>query len=104
MITKKEFKELITYIQDIDSELDRWDDFGISIWEMPIAEKTGRATDLAVTVLFNEEGADWINWWLYERSAMFEGEPNNKAYDEEGKEIPTETIDDLWNLVKEFRK
>jgi hypothetical protein len=46
---------------------------------------------------FDEEGQDWINWWLYEK----DGNPELKAWDENDNEIPTETIDDLWNLVKD---
>ena len=39
-----------------------------------------------------------------ERPALFEGDEVNKAYNEDGSEIPTETVDDLWNIVKKFRK
>ena len=40
----------------------------------------------------------------YERPALFEGDEVNKAYNEDGSEIPTETVDDLWNIVEKFRK
>ena len=33
-----------------------------------------------------------------------EGDEVNKAYNEDGTEIPTETVDDLWNIVEKFRK
>lgn len=104
MITKEQFIKLITLIQQIEKEQDRWDDFGINIYETSLSESIEDLTDFNIKLLFKESGVDWINWWLYERPAMFEWELDNKAYDENDNEIPTETIDDLWNIVKDYRK
>lgn len=104
MITKEQFTDLINSILKLNKEYDRWEDFGINLWELPIGDKMAEITDISIKALFNDDGIDWINWWLYEKPAMFEGEPDNKAYDEDGKEISTETVDDLWNIVKEYRK
>lgn len=49
---------------------------------------------------FTDEGVDWINWWVFEKS----DDQTLKAYDKDYKEIPMETIDDLWNYVKQYRK
>ena len=32
---------------------------------------------------YTDEGIDWIMWWVYEKA----GDPDIKAYDDEGKEI-----------------
>ena len=86
MITKEQFTELINTVLSFNKELDRWDDFGIDLFN------------------FDDEGIDWINWWLYEKPALFKGEADNQAYDENNKVIPTDTIDDLWNIVEKYRK
>ena len=81
-----------------------WDDFGINLWELPIGDIVADLAESIWDITFDEDGVDWINWWIYERPALFEGDEVNKAYNEDGSEIPTETVDDLWNIVKKFRK
>lgn len=56
--------------------------------------------DEVLGLLFQEEGVDDINWWLYEKC----GRPDYKMWDKDGNEIPTETLDDLWEIVKDYRK
>lgn len=104
MITKEQFTELIHSILRLNQEYDRWEDFGINLWELPIGDRVAEISDISIKALFSDEGTDWVNWWLYEKPALFEGEPDAKAIDENGNEIPTETIDDLWNIVKDYRK
>lgn len=104
MITKEQFTKVIEDTLKLNKEYDRWDDFGINLWELPIG---GTIADLAESIwdiTFDEDGVDWINWWIYERPALFEGDEVNRAYNEDGSEIPTETVDDLWNIVEKFRK
>lgn len=104
MITKEQFTELINTILAFNKELDRWHEFGIDLFDLPIGDISTRMSELTYTNLFDDKGIDWINWWLYDRPALFEDYEPNKAYNEDGSEIPTETIDDLWNLVEKFRK
>ena len=40
-----------------------------------------------------------IGWRLYERDFC----SDRKAWNEDGSEIPIETVDDLWNLVEKCR-
>ena len=77
MITKEQFIKLIT---DHRKHNDRLDE--------------------VIGLLFQEEGVDDINWWLYEKC----GRPDYKMWDKDGNEIPTETLDDLWEIVKDYRK
>lgn len=103
MITKEKFIETINNIVKLNKEYDRWDDFGINLWELPIGVLMSEIIDASYTWAFTEEGIDWISWWLYERESFYGGEPN-KVFDENNKEIPSETVEDLWELVKEYRK
>lgn len=104
MITKEQFTKVIEDTLKLNKEYDRWDDFGINLWELPIGDTAANLADSIWAIVFDEDGVDWINWWIYERPALFEGDEVNKAYNEDGSEIPTETVDDLWNIVKEYRK
>ena len=104
MITKEQFTKVIEDTLKLDKEYDRWDDFGINLWELPIGDIVANIAESIWDITFDEEGVDWINWWIYERPALFEGDEVNKAYNEDGSEIPTETVDDLWNIVEKFRK
>lgn len=103
MITKEQFIKIISLAQDYEKEVDRWDDFGIPIYEMPIGEIHGQLLDILLENVFTVDGVDWINWWLYERISIITGEPL-EAYNEDGSIIPTDTVEDLWNLVKDYRK
>lgn len=104
MITKEQFTKVIEDTLKLNKEYDRWDDFGINLWELPIGDIVANIAESIWNITFDEEGVDWINWWIYERPPLFEGDEVNKAYNEDGSEIPTETVDDLWNIVEKFRK
>lgn len=104
MITKEQFTKVIEDTLKLNKEYDRWDDFGINLREFPIGDTVADLAESIWNITFDEDGVDWINWWIYERPALFEGDEVNKAYNEDGSEIPTETVDDLWNIVKKFRK
>jgi len=104
MITREQFIKVIKTVLDFNKELDRWYDFGIDLFNLPLGDISARMSELTYTNLFDDDGIDWINWWLYEKPTLFEGEADNQAYDENNNVIPTETIDDLWNIVKKYRK
>lgn len=101
-MTKEGFIKLIENAKKYDKELDRWSDFGIDLFELPISELSWNFLNIVLPELFSDEGVDWINWWLFEKPGF--GEEPNQAYDENGNVIPTDTIDDLWNIVKEYKK
>ena len=97
-MTKEGFIKLIENAQNYNKELDRWSDFGIDLFELPISELGWNFLNVVLPELFSDEGVDWINWWLFEKP----GFGPNQAYD--GNVIPTDTIDDLWNIVKDYQK
>ena len=46
------------------------------------------------------DSSTWISYWVYELD--FGKEYNeNSVIDEHGNSVPLETVEDLWNLVKE---
>ena len=102
-MTKEGFIKLLQNAQNYNKELDKWHDFGIDLFDMPISELGWNFFDTILQELFTDEGIEWITWWLYDRISITTGEPL-KVYDKNGDVIPTDTIDDLWNLVKYSQK
>lgn len=99
-MTKELFTKMIIEIQNFSNRIDSLCDvLCTDFFESPLVESGWNLINLLVESHFDEEGQDWINWWLYEK----DGRPELKAFDENDNEIPTETIDDLWNLVKDCR-
>ena len=101
MITKEEFTKLISDHQKYNKRLDEvCDAFDAEIWSADWIEYANVLFDTTIGLLFTDEGQDTISWWLYEK----DGRSDMKMWDAEGKEIPTETIEDLWEVVKDNRK
>jgi hypothetical protein len=101
MITKEQFVKLITDNRKHNDRLDEVEDvLGLAIYDCDWVEYGNILFDEVLGLLFQEEGVDDINWWLYEKC----GRPDYKMWDKDGNEIPTETLDDLWEIVKDYRK
>ena len=101
-MNKEQFIELIKQHQEQSECLDKIEQYGFYLWENPIIEFGFIMFDKVLKSNFNDKGIDWINWWLYERDNEWCSEIG-KAWDENNKEIPTETIEDLWNIVEKYR-
>lgn len=102
-MNKEDFVKMITDAEEFSSEIDRWNNFGINIIDLPIATIPWTMFDNWVNCLFNEEGADWINWYLFERKSIFTDEVL-PCYDENNNKFYINTPDDLWELVKNYLK
>lgn len=101
MITKEQFIKLITDHRKHNDRLDEVEEaLGLAIYDCDWVEYGNILFDEVLGLLFQEEGVDDINWWLYEKC----GRPDYKMWDKDGNEIPTETLDDLWEIVKDYRK
>ena len=102
MITKEEFIDLILKQQEWSNRIDKISEaLNIpTLFESDWVEYAAILFDKTLDFLFNEDGVDDIYWWMYEKSEN----PELKMWDESGKEIPTDTVEDLWNLVKNNQK
>ena len=65
MLTKEQFIDFIDVVENYDKEVNRWDDFGIEIFQLPICELTWNLIDCFVQSHFTEDGQDWIEWYLF---------------------------------------
>lgn len=100
---KCNFVAMVNAIERYDAEVERWNDFGIELYELPICELTWELINMYLEEMFNEDGVDWINWYIYERKSIFTGEVL-PCFDEEGKEFYVNTPEDLWKLVEQHQK
>lgn len=99
MITKNKFITIINDYKKWFEQVDKASEaLGIpTLFESNLIDYSNKLFDILLDTIFNKYGVDDINWWIYEKS----GNPDLKMWDKEGNEIPTETIDDLWEIVKE---
>ena len=102
MITKEKFIDLISKQQEWSNRVDEVSEVlnVPTLFESDWVEYASILFDKTLALLFNEDGIDDIYWWMYEKSEN----PELKMWDESGKEIPTDTVEDLWNLVKNNQK
>ena len=100
---KCNFVAMINAIEKYDAEVERWADFGIELYELPICELTWEIINMYLEEMFNKDGIDWINWYIYERKSIITGEVL-PCFDEEGKEFYVNTPEDLWKLVEQHQK
>lgn len=100
---KCNFVAMVNAIERYDAEVERWADFGIELYELPICELTWEIINMYLEEMFNKDGIDWINWYIYERKSIFTGEVL-PCFDEEGKEFYVNTPEDLWKLVEQHQK
>ena len=96
MIGKEQFNQ---YIQDYQHQYKLID--GISqyfnvFWEPDIVKYGWKMFDELLNAYFTEKGIDWIYYFLYEN-------PDKSYYVNEVK-LPLETFNDLWELIKDYRK
>ena len=99
MITKEQFTRMMDAAEAFEQEVERWNDFGIELYELPIGEIPWEMFNCWLHSNFKAEGIDWINWYLFERRSIFTNEVL-PCYDEEDNEFYVNTSEDLWELVE----
>lgn len=101
MITKEQFVKLLSDNRHHNDRLDEVENvLGTFIFNCDWVEYGNTLFGSVLNILFEKEAVDDINWWLYEKN----GRPDMKMWDSNDVEIPTETLDDLWEIVKGYRK
>jgi hypothetical protein len=115
MIEFKDFKKAIVSYINFDKYVGELNRIGIDLIEGQSFTTAGTLLDLLWQTNFTEEAMDTINWFLFEYHDLLDdfdtygnhiGEALEPAMwdSDTNKEIPMNTIEDLWNYVKDFRK
>lgn len=100
MITKEEFIELLNDRINWNDKVEQLCELlGSNLWESDIFNYGEILFEKILNLKFNDSGIDIIFWWLYERK--YDKDLNIKI---DGKEVPSDTLDDLWEIVKDYRK
>ena len=94
-IEKQEFIDLITNYINLTDNIDKLDQLlNACIYESKDYKFIDNMFYKILKYNFNDEDIELIGWWLYERR----DNPELKMYIDK-KEVPTETIEDIWNLL-----
>lgn len=102
MISKEDFVKIITEYKNWTDRVHQVADIlGLDILNSDWMDYPNFLFQDFIKSHFDEEGVDWIDWWLFEKPMFSEGE--GQAWDENHVEIPTETVEDLWNIVESHR-
>lgn len=102
MISKALFIEMIEHAEAFEAEVDRWNDFGIQMFELPIGDIPWGMFNCWLKSHFDVEGKDWVNWYLWERKS-FNTNEILPCYHKDGTQFFVNTAEDLWELVKDYR-
>lgn len=102
MITRKSFIKMMQTAEQLEEEIDRWNKFGINIYDLPISDIPWAMFDIWVDCHFDMEGKEWITWYLWERKSFTTNEVL-ACYHEDGTEFYVRNPSDLWDLVKKHR-
>jgi len=95
----EQFKILIENLEKIKDRTHNLYDYGVDL--INYDEDYQRTIALLIKCVFDEQGEDWINWYLYER-VSFDGKIH-EAWDENKNPICYD-IKSLWSVVKPYRK
>jgi hypothetical protein len=74
--------------------------YSLGVDLMTYVESIHQAISVLLESVFQEEGKDWIDWYLYERKSLVDGK-YLQAFDADGKEI-CHNIESLWETVKPY--
>lgn len=101
MITKEIFIKMLNKIEEFIAETERWEAFGLSIFEQPIQTIPWEIIDIWIDTHFTADGNEWIYWYLFERKSIITGEIL-PCYDENDQIFYVKDVSDLWDLVKDY--
>lgn len=98
MITKEQFTKLISEYLVQQKMIDNIEGIiGGRIYDWNIIEYGNTLFETVLSLEFKDDAVDDIYWWLFEKRFN----PSLKMWDKEGNKVPTETIDDLYEIVKD---
>lgn len=96
MIGKQEFIDLINSHTEQNSRIDDLSKVFEYAYGNPIIDWGFQMFNMLISALFDEDGVNWIDYYLYDN-------PEKCFYEDEEK-VPLETLDDLWKVIKDYRK
>lgn len=99
MITKEQFKKVIRECMSFNEYYDKVYELKLDFLDSPFHESFWTIVDMLWKTHFTKEAVETIDWWLFE----YDHSDKPAMWDENDNVIPMQTIDNLWNYVKEER-
>ena len=100
--TKKHFCTILNEIQFINARaVGMKHDFNVDFTEYD--DPFFKVISSLFKLHFTEKQRSMINWWLYDKF-LPSGDVLILNDSQEGNEIPTETHDDIWELIQRYEK
>jgi hypothetical protein len=96
-MTYNKFEKLISELQSTSDRYSKLYNLGVDL--INYDEPNQKIISLLMEEIFEKEGKDWIDWYLYER-VTHSGEVL-KAWDKDDNEICYD-IPSLWETVKDY--
>lgn len=96
MITQEEFNKLIERYQKFEKSVNTLSEVFPCSFESDIVNYGEQMFSDKLLEIFTPEGFDWIAYYLWE--------PEHSVRDKDGNDIPFETLEDLWEMVKTYIK
>lgn len=100
---KDDFIIMMDAAEKFSAEADRWNDFGINIFELPIYDIPWQWFYTWVNHYFNVDGREWIDWYLFESISITTGE-HLPCWDADGNKLFVNNTEELWDIVKDYVK
>lgn len=102
MITKDSFIKLIDQHKEFSKYINDFEEVSkILTVDSPLFDSFYKLFDLILNISFNDVAQEDISWWLYEKE--YGTREDMKMWDKDDNEIPSSTVDDLWNMIKDNR-
>ena len=99
---KKLFCNMLTEIQFVNARaVGMKHDYNLDFTEYD--EPFFKAIEASIKLQFSEKQKNLINWWLYDKF-LPSGDVLILNDNETHEEIPTETPEDIWDLLQELKK
>ena len=99
---KKLFCNMLTEIQFVNARaIGMKHDYNLDFTEYD--EPFFKAIEASIKLQFSEKQKNLINWWLYDKF-LPSGEMLVLNDNETHEEIPTETPEDIWDILQELKR
>jgi hypothetical protein len=93
------FEKIIKELELCSNKEQKLYDLGFEIYN--IVDEYYKIISLLFKSYYSEKGADWIDWFLYERKNI--NGSINKVFDNDGNEI-CKNLKELWLIIEDIRK
>ena len=99
-MNKKQFIEILSKIKLLSDQNHEYYKFGIDLMEglYPIITTSYSIIDLFFESHYNEDGIDWINWFMYENDF---GDNNMEATEDD--KLICQTVEDLYDYIEQYK-